>query len=66
MSLPALIVVARGKSAIVKLEQSSLQGAANIRDFLEQTGDYEDVSVFQLCSVNGPLKEWVRLNDVDR
>jgi hypothetical protein len=60
-----LLVVARGSSAVSKFEQSSLLEAINIRDFLEQTGDYVEVSIFQLLSAPGPVKEWVKLKDLD-
>lgn len=62
----ALLVVAKSKTSLNKFPQTSLPGALNIKDFLEQTGEYEDVSIFQLHSINGPMKEWVKLVDPDR
>jgi hypothetical protein len=62
---PVLLVVARGSSALNKFEQRSLQEAMNTRDFLEQTGEFEEVSIFQLLSTQGPMKEWVKLGDLE-
>jgi hypothetical protein len=61
-----LLVVARNSSSLNKFEQSSLQSAFNLKDFLEQTGQYDEVSIFQLCPVEGPLREWAKLADVER
>jgi hypothetical protein len=63
---PSLLVVAQRKSAINKFEQRSLSEAVNIRDFLEQTGEYDEVTIFQLHSVDGPMKQWVKLNEPER
>ena len=60
---PRTLVVARSKSALNKFEQSSLQSAFNTKDFLEETGEYDEVSIFQLCSSQGPVREWVELNE---
>lgn len=60
---PRTLVVARSKSALNKFEQSSLQSAFNTKDFLEETGEYDEVSIFQLCSSQGPMREWVKLNE---
>jgi len=60
-----LLVVARSTSKLNKFAQDSLQGALNIRDFLEQTGEYDAVTVFQLRSVDGAMKEWVALSEID-
>jgi hypothetical protein len=62
---PRILVVARGKAAFNKFEQSSLQRALNLKDFLEETGEYEEVSIFQLSSIQGPLKEWVKLDELE-
>jgi hypothetical protein len=64
MSQP-LLVVGKSSSKLNKFEQSSFQGAVNIRDFLEQTGEYDEVTIFQLKSVQGPMKEWVAVNEID-
>jgi hypothetical protein len=62
---PRILVVARSKSVLNKFEQSSLQSAFNIKDFLEQTDDYDEVSIFQLASSEGPMTEWVKLAELE-
>jgi hypothetical protein len=62
---PQILVVARSSSAFNKFDQSSLQRAYNMKDFLEQTGEYEEVSIFQLQSSAGPMKEWVKLGELE-
>jgi hypothetical protein len=61
----SLLVVAKGSSKLNRFEQNSFQGAVNIRDFLEQTGEYDEVTIFQLRSAEGMLKEWVAINEID-
>jgi len=62
---PRILVVGRSGSTLNKFEQASLQSAFNIKDFLEQTGDYEEVSIFQHSREEGPLSEWVKLGDLE-
>ena len=61
-----LLVVAKGHSKVSNFEQSSLLGAINIRDFLEQTGEFEEVAIFQLRPNEGATKEWVSLVENER
>lgn len=61
-----LLVVARRASALNKFEQVSLSQARNTKDFLEETGEYDEVSIFQQLAGDGPLKEWVKLNELER
>ena len=60
-----LLVVARNTSKLNKFSQDSLQGALNLRDFLEQSGEYDAVTIFQLQSVDGAMKEWVVLSEIE-
>ena len=60
-----LLVVAKSSSKLNKFEQRSLQGAINLRDFLEQTGEFDEVTIFQLKSLQGPMREWVSLNEIE-
>ena len=60
-----LLVVAKSRSKINKFEQGSFRGAINLRDFLEQTGEFDEVTIFQLRSNQGPMKEWVALTEVE-
>jgi hypothetical protein len=62
---PRILVVGRTGSTLNKFEQSSLQSAFNIKDFLEETGDYEEVSIFQDSSSDGPIRQWVKLGEVE-
>ena len=62
---PRILVVGRSGSTLNKFEQTSLQSAFNIKDFLEQTGDYEEVSIFQHSSGEGPVREWVKLGEIE-
>jgi len=61
-----LLVVAKSTSKLNKFAQTSLLGALNIRDFLEQTGEYDDVAIFQLRGAEGPLREWVVVSETER
>jgi len=65
MTQPSLLVVARSASRLDRFKQPSLRAARNVRDFLEQTGEYERVIIFQLRSSQGPLKEWVSLSEIE-
>lgn len=62
---PRILVVGKSGSTLDKFEQTSLQSAFNIKDFLEQTGDYEEVSIFQHSPSDGPLREWVKLGELE-
>jgi hypothetical protein len=59
---PSFLVVARNGSLINKFEQDSMLRAANIKDFLEGLGDYQDVSIFLLSLNSGVSKDWVKLD----
>jgi hypothetical protein len=59
---PSFLVVARNGGLINKFEQDSMLRAANIKDFLEGLGDYQDVSIFQLSLNSGVSKHWVKLD----
>ncbi|MGD0638452.1 MAG: hypothetical protein ABSA72_10485 [Nitrososphaerales archaeon] len=60
-----LLVVARNTSNLSRIPQGSLLCALNIRDFLEQTGEFDTVTIFQLRSVDGAMKEWVALSETE-
>lgn len=64
MGIP-ILVVAKNSSVVNKFEQRSLQCALNLKDFLEQTGDYKQVSIFQRVGAFGPMGEWVEIAGVD-
>ena len=46
-----------------RFHQSSLLEAKNLQDFLEQTGQYEKVSIFELEASQGPIKQWGELEE---
>jgi hypothetical protein len=60
-----LLIVAKGASKLNKFEKGSLQEAVNLRDFLEQTEEFDEVRIFQLRAVEGPRKEWVSLVETE-
>ena len=60
-----LLVVARSTSRSCRFEKSSLREAINLKDFLEQTGEFEGVEIFQLRSAEGPTKEWVSMKEIE-
>ncbi len=60
-----LLVVARSTSKLDKFVQDSLKGALNVRDLLEQTGDFGGVTIFQLRSADGAMKEWIALSEIE-
>ena len=61
-----LLVVARSTSVLNRFAQDSLQGALNVRDFLEQTGENDAVTTFQVRSVGRAMKGWVALSGMER
>jgi glycine cleavage system protein P-like pyridoxal-binding family len=64
MSQP-LLVVARNAARLDKFEQPSLQSAINLKDFLKEIGEYDEVSILQLGSPEGRSGEWVALKEID-
>ena len=59
---PSFLVVARNGDLIDKFGQDSMLSAVNIKDFLEQLGDYQEVQIFQLSLNSGADKEWVKVD----
>ena len=63
----SLIVVATtSKGDVNRFPQGSLREARNVKDFLEQTGDYASVAVFELEKSVGPLRQWGELEESSR
>ena len=62
---PRLLVVARHGSALYKFQAHSILEAVNTKDFLEETGEYEEVSIFQQSVSEGPVSEWVKLAELE-
>ncbi|HVC27726.1 MAG TPA: hypothetical protein VND40_06145 [Nitrososphaerales archaeon] len=63
----SLVVVATTcERAINRFPQASLTGARNLKDFLEQTGEFATVAIFELEKSVGPLRQWAELEENPR
>ncbi|MGH9919581.1 MAG: hypothetical protein ACRD6W_12045 [Nitrososphaerales archaeon] len=63
----SLVVVATtAGGGVNRFPQPSLVEARNLKDFLEQTGDYRSVAIFELEKSLGPLKQWGELEESSR
>ena len=60
-----LVVVATTRAASVnRFPEDSLTRARNLKDFLEQTGEYSAVKIYELEKTLGPLKQWAELEEI--
>jgi hypothetical protein len=60
----SLVVVATAYTgAINKFPQASLTEARNLKDFLEQTGEFRTVALYELEKSIGPLKQWSEVKE---
>jgi hypothetical protein len=48
---------------IDRFAQGSLREARNLKDFLEQTGEFKTVTIYESEKTVGPLTEWVELKE---
>jgi len=63
----SLVVVATTPDRMVnRFTQASPVEARNLKDFLEQTGEYKTVAVFELEKSIGPLRQWAELEENSR
>ena len=63
----SLVVVAElSDRAVNRFPQTSLAEARNLKDFLEQTGEYETVTIYELEKSIGPLRQWAELEESSR
>lgn len=63
----SLVVVATThRQGLNRFSQPSLLEARNLQDFLEQTGEYEKVSIYELEKSLGPIQQWGELQDDSR
>lgn len=63
----SLIVVGLApRGGVNRFHQASLGEARNLRDFLEQTGDYESVAIYEMEKSDGPLTQWAELEEGSR
>jgi hypothetical protein len=62
-----LVVVATMRAASVnRFQEGTLTEARNLKDFLEQTGEYTTVTIYELEKTLGPLQQWAELEDNPR
>jgi hypothetical protein len=60
----SLVVVATASGqAFNRFPKTSLTEALNLKDFLEQTGEYGTVAIYELVRSLGPLQQWVELEE---
>jgi|HubBroStandDraft_1064217.scaffolds.fasta_scaffold306660_2 hypothetical protein len=63
----SLVVVATTPGrAPNRFPQASLTEARNLKDFLEQTGEYGTVAIFELEKSIGPFRQWAELEESSR
>ena len=60
------VVATTSGGAVNKFPQASLTEARNLKDFLEQTGEYRTVAVYELEKSIGPLRQWAELEESPR
>lgn len=59
-----LSVVATTRGSLVnRFSKDSLTEARNLKDFLEQTGEYSTVTIYELQKTLGPLQQWADLEE---
>jgi hypothetical protein len=58
----SVVATTRG-AAINKFPAGSLTEARNLKDFLEQTGEYSTVVIYELEKTLGPLQQWADLEE---
>jgi hypothetical protein len=62
-----LVVVAATRAGSVnRFPEDSLTKARNLKDFLEQTGEYSTVTIYELEKTLGPLQQWAELAENPR
>jgi hypothetical protein len=63
----SLVIVATTTSrAVNRFPLASLTEARNLKDFLEQTGEYDNVAIYELEKSIGPMSQWGRLEESPR
>ena len=58
-----VVVATTSGGAVNRFAQDSLTGARNLKDFLEQTGEYKAVSLYELEKSVGPFRQWAQLEE---
>ena len=61
----SLVVVATtGEGAVNRFPQASLKEARNLKDFLEQTGEFRAVKIYELEKSAGLSGQWAELEEI--
>ncbi len=58
-----MVVATTTEWAVNRFPQSSLGDARNLKDFLDETGEYRSVAIYELQGSMGPLKQWAELEE---
>jgi len=58
-----VVVAATSLGAVNRFPKTSLAEARNLKDFLEQTGEYATVTLYELEKSFGPLMQWSELEE---
>jgi hypothetical protein len=61
-----VVVATTHDSSVNRFRKASLMEARNLKDFLEQTGDYSTVAIYELEKTVGPLQQWRELEENSR
>jgi len=59
--MEALLVLGVTDAVVNKFRVDSMMEARNLKDFLEGTGDYQWVDIYQVRKTKGPLSEFAPL-----
>jgi hypothetical protein len=57
------VVATRSDGAVNRFGKGSLREARNLKDFLEQLGEYKTVAIYESEKTLGPLTEWAELKE---
>jgi hypothetical protein len=61
-----MVVATMSEHTINRFPQATLIEARNLKDFLEETGEYSGVAIYELVSSIGPLRQWAELEEGSR
>jgi len=57
----SLVVVATSERGVNRFTKHSLMEALNLKDFLEETGEFVCVTIYELENPSGPIQQWAEL-----
>lgn len=61
-----IVVATASERPVNKFPQASLREAQNLKDFLEQTGEYDTVAIYEFEKSVGPITQWAELEESPR